>query len=133
MFNRELMNDAVYKFKRYEDASLVYTGINTHEGENVGGFDTVISEETFMNQIPLVELSSTPSLTDSIGDMEETSDEGEEAEPWMSYKVGDSVTHKSFGDGVISALDGNYIWIKFATNEKKFLFPQCFEKGFFSV
>ena len=72
VFNRELMNDAVYKFKRYEDASLVYTGINTHEGENVGGFDTVISEETFMNQIPLVELSSTPSLTDSIGDMEET-------------------------------------------------------------
>ena len=34
VFNRELMNDAVYKFKRYEDASLVYTGINTHEGEN---------------------------------------------------------------------------------------------------
>ena len=33
VFNRELMNDAVYKFKRYEDASLTYTGINTHEGE----------------------------------------------------------------------------------------------------
>ena len=30
VFNRELMNDAVYKFKRYEDSSLVYTGINTH-------------------------------------------------------------------------------------------------------
>ena len=50
VFNRELMNDAVYKFKRYEDASLVYTGINTHEGENVGGFDTVISEETYRKQ-----------------------------------------------------------------------------------
>ena len=56
VFNRELMNDAVYKFKRYEDASLVYTGINTHEGENVGGFDTVISEQTFKNQIPLADL-----------------------------------------------------------------------------
>lgn len=137
VFNRELMNDAVYKFKRYEDASLVYTGINTHEGENVGGFDTVISEETFMNQIPLVDLSSSSSLSDvshdSIDDTEESSQEGEEAEPWLSYKVGDSVTHKSFGDGVISALEGKYIWIKFATNEKKFLFPQCFEKGFFSV
>ena len=137
VFNRELMNDAVYKFKRYEDSSLVYTGINTHEGENVGGFDTVISEDTFKSQIPLVDLSSTSSLSDvihdSIDDTEESSQEDEEAEPWLSYKVGDRVTHKSFGDGVISALDGKYIWIKFATSEKKFLFPQCFEKGFFSV
>ena len=47
VFNRELMNDAVYKFKRYEDASLVYTGIDTHKGEHVGGFDTVVSEEVY--------------------------------------------------------------------------------------
>ncbi len=32
VFNSALMNDAVYKFKRYEDASLVYTGINKHKG-----------------------------------------------------------------------------------------------------
>lgn len=36
VFNESLMNDAVYKFKRYEDASLVYTGIDRHEGEDVG-------------------------------------------------------------------------------------------------
>ena len=42
VFNSTLMNDAVYKFKRYEDASLEYTGINKHEGEKIGGFDTVI-------------------------------------------------------------------------------------------
>ena len=53
LFNRELMNDAVYKFKRYEDASLVYTGINTHEGENVGGYDTVISEQTYRRSLSL--------------------------------------------------------------------------------
>lgn len=47
VFNSALMNDAVYKFKRYEDASLVYTGINRHEGEVVGLFDTVISNEEF--------------------------------------------------------------------------------------
>jgi len=53
VFNSALMNDAVYKFKRYEDASLEYTGINKHEGESVGLFDTVISsidyKETFVN------------------------------------------------------------------------------------
>ena len=43
VFNSALMNDAVYKFKRYEDASLSYTGINKHEGEDVGLYDTVIN------------------------------------------------------------------------------------------
>ena len=45
VFNSALMNDAVYKFKRYEDPSLAYTGINRHEGENIGLYDTVITRE----------------------------------------------------------------------------------------
>ena len=32
VFNSGLMNDAVYKFKRYEDSSLEYTGVNKHAG-----------------------------------------------------------------------------------------------------
>lgn len=47
VFNETLMNDAVYKFKRYEDASLNYTGINRHEGEKVGLYNTVLSKEDF--------------------------------------------------------------------------------------
>jgi hypothetical protein len=43
VFNSALMNDAVYKFKRYEDSSLSYTGINKHEGEDIGLYDTVIT------------------------------------------------------------------------------------------
>ena len=43
VFNSALMNDAIYKFKRYEDASLEYIGINRHEGEDVGLFDTVLT------------------------------------------------------------------------------------------
>ncbi len=39
------MNDAVYKFKRYEDASLSYTGINKHEDEDIGLYDTVITRQ----------------------------------------------------------------------------------------
>ncbi len=54
VFNSALMNDAVYKFKRYEDASLGYIGINKHEGEDVGLYDTVLSakdyEENFVNE-----------------------------------------------------------------------------------
>jgi len=48
VFNSSLMNDAVYKFKRYEDASLEYIGINKHKGENIGGYDTVVTEEEYM-------------------------------------------------------------------------------------
>ena len=45
VFNSSLMNDAVYKFKRYEDASLEYAGLNMHEGEDIGLFDTTISSD----------------------------------------------------------------------------------------
>lgn len=53
VFNDALMNDAVYKFKRYEDASLSYTGLNRHEGENRGGWDTVISDEDYNKMFTL--------------------------------------------------------------------------------
>jgi hypothetical protein len=47
VFNAALMNDAVYKFKRYEDPSLEYVGINKHEDEDVGLYDTVLSAEDY--------------------------------------------------------------------------------------
>ena len=47
LFNSALMNDAVYKFKRYEDSSLEYIGINKHEGEDVGLYDTVLSAKEY--------------------------------------------------------------------------------------
>ena len=47
VFNGALMNDAVYKFKRYEDSSLSYSGIDMHEGEKIGLYDTVITSDEF--------------------------------------------------------------------------------------
>lgn len=47
VFNSALMNDAVYKFKRYEDSSLMYTGVFKHEGEDIGLYDTVLTEGDF--------------------------------------------------------------------------------------
>lgn len=48
LFNSALMNDAVYKFKRYEDASLSHTGIDKHAGEAIGLYDKVISRSEAM-------------------------------------------------------------------------------------
>jgi hypothetical protein len=46
VFNTERMNEAVFAFRRYEDASLRYTGIESHEGlTHIGGYDTVIAVE----------------------------------------------------------------------------------------
>ena len=54
VFNAPLMNDAIFKFKRYEDSSLTYTGINKHDNDEVGGWDTTIRktqyERLFYNQ-----------------------------------------------------------------------------------
>lgn len=48
LFNEGLMNDAVYKFKRYEDASLNYTGINRHDSDSsVGLYNTSVSREAY--------------------------------------------------------------------------------------
>lgn len=41
VFNTERMNAAVFAFRRYENASLRYTGIESHEGLiQIGGWDT---------------------------------------------------------------------------------------------
>ena len=46
VFNTEQMNQAVFAFRRYEDASLRYTGIDSHEGlRHYGLYDTVVAKE----------------------------------------------------------------------------------------
>ncbi|HEY6303500.1 MAG TPA: hypothetical protein VIX14_10575 [Terriglobales bacterium] len=46
VFNTEQMNQAVFAFRRYEDASLRYTGIESHVGlARYGLYDTVVGRE----------------------------------------------------------------------------------------
>ncbi len=46
VFNTEQMNQAVFAFRRYEDASLRYVGIESHEGlSHIGLYDTVVEKE----------------------------------------------------------------------------------------
>lgn len=47
LFNSNLMNQAIFQFKRYEDASLTYTGIDRHDEDEVGGWDVSIRKEEF--------------------------------------------------------------------------------------
>ena len=46
VFNTEHMNQAVFAFRRYEDASLRYAGIDSHEGlTHYGLYDTVVARD----------------------------------------------------------------------------------------
>jgi hypothetical protein len=54
VFNSALMNDAVYKFKRYEDASLEYIGISKHESQEVGLYDTVLSQSDYQKNFEVL-------------------------------------------------------------------------------
>ena len=47
LFDPEKMNQGIFGFRRYENASLSYTGIDMHEGEAVGGWDTVLKREEY--------------------------------------------------------------------------------------
>ncbi len=47
LFDSEKMNQGIFGFRKYENASLSYTGIDKHEGEAVGGWDTVLRREEY--------------------------------------------------------------------------------------
>lgn len=51
IFNEQLMNSAVFAFKRYEDASLSYTGLSMHEELVIGGFNTKVSKQEYINMV----------------------------------------------------------------------------------
>ena len=134
VFNRDLMNDAVYKFKRYEDSSLEYTGINTHTETIIGGWDTVMDTADIKEE-PVEERRETKSDADIIPE-DSTSAEVNvsipKEQPWKRLKIGDKVVHKSFGLGQVVSMDENYVFVKFKDRESKFLFPNAFEKEYLS-
>jgi hypothetical protein len=149
VFNGALMNDAVYKFKRYEDSSLSYTGINKHEGENVGGFDTVISENEYKflygeQQKSLLSIGTKAlekikeSIEKPIGVSKLKADFISPQKSIPSSKPidfshlskGDVVIHKTFGQGIIKSFEGDHMIVAFGKAEKMFIFPDAFIKGY---
>ncbi len=128
VFNSELMNDAVYKFKRHEDSSLEYTGIDRHTGAVVGLWDTAIDTSKTGPVKDRVVDNNSEYVEDPLGGGETIS-----RKPWETIRPGDAVTHKSLGPGTIVALDKDYLIVKFTDRESKFRYPSAFEKGYLEV
>ena len=155
VFNDSLMNDAVYKFKRYEDASLSYTGINRHQGEKVGGYDTVVSNEDYSNMFSLQQASmeapapapidlpnisaATPTvcpkpvLPKPILQSATAPAPQEKQIDTSCIKIGSVLRHKAFGAGKVTAMEEKYILVAFQGTEKRFLFPGAIMQGFLSI
>ena len=153
VFNDSLMNDAVYKFRRYEDSSLSYTGIDRHEGERVGLYDTSLSEADYLLEKkresaamrPIV--VEVPAKVDEAEKPAQAAPEPEPAEPaddspheegWTmddlyELSVGDAVFHKAFGYRPVTDVTENRIAVLLAGKKRTFEFPSIFESGFLSL
>ena len=157
VFNASLMNDAIFKFKRYEDSSLSYTGIEKSVKDEVGGWDTVIRreeyEKLFFNQQATMQATISEAIVEEIAVTEDKpkvvpkvnpyvvtttqKQEVKEEKPSFDYSkivAGLVVTHAKFGDGTIINIDKaqKYIKIKFTVGEKMFVI-NAFEKGFLKI
>lgn len=155
VFNAPLMNDAIFKFKRYEDASLTYTGVDKQESNEVGGWDTTIRRDqyeklyynhlTSMTSVDQDEYHQTRESVKTRNTQKDTNNQTptentlEESiridEITEMIKIGSSVHHKKFGEGEVSKIDheNGRISIKFLIGEKTFEFPNAFMKGFLKM
>ena len=157
VFNDAVMNDAVYKFRRYEDASLSYTGIERHSYDaSVGLFDTALSREDYEEMkrrdsraepevaVPqLVEQTiavETSAPEPAAAPEPEPTAEAPAAPPARpsrqqldSIEVGDVVRHKAFGEGTVVSLDEGHIVVHLGGKDRMFPFPGAFEQGFLGL
>lgn len=142
LFNESVMNDAIYKFKRYEDASLSYTGINKHAGEAVGLFDTVLSnydyllmqQQESLKKVVIEKKAEVVQKEQRIVNPDIYNNNAKihrESVNISLFKVGKYVSHGSFGIGKIVSKDNTYLQVNFENGGiKKFMFPSAVYEGF---
>ncbi|MBQ6980288.1 MAG: GIY-YIG nuclease family protein [Clostridia bacterium] len=159
LFDPEKMNQGIFGFRKYENSSLSYTGIDMHECEDVGGWDTVLRREEYEALYARQQASmEAPDFVDIIVPkvesiqvkreiinkphqiVEEKKDEGPDWEKILAnVDLGIKVNHKKFGDGKIIWMDSGkkYFRVSFIINgievEKQFAFPNAFIDGFLTV
>lgn len=162
IFNDSLMNSAVYNFKRYEDASLEYTGLSKHaEDENVGLFSTVISKQDYedmaaaqtasMNENPFKKVvvvgppTKKQKVTRGVKKLDSTvapkhmnSKVAEKPAGYVEVdlskiRIGTKVANEKYGIGKITGFKPGRLLVAFEAVQKVFIFPSAFESGYLKV
>lgn len=157
VFNASLMNDAIFKFKRYEDSSLSYTGIDKHVGQDVGGWDIVLKKQEYdrlarqqqdtmsppvqtapaAKPVPPVRKPASPAIRRPAPAAAAPTPPAPPAPTpapapaldLSGVQLGAIVTHKIFGNGTVIWISGDrkYIRVHFDVGEKNFMLPDAFK------
>ena len=160
LFDPEKMNQGIFGFRKYENSSLSYTGIDMHEGEDIGGWDTVLRREEYealyakqqasMGMPDFVEIIAPAAKKEPVKVTKltppttvEVVEEKPAGPDWATILApvaeGLTVNHKKFGDGKITWMDKakKYLRVTFIINgqavEKQFIFPDAFIGGFLTI
>ena len=162
LFDPEKMNQGIFGFRRYENSSLSYTGINMHEGEDIGGWDTVLNKDEYKElyekqqstmvdfvdlMVPVendeesdtAKIQITAVVKRPAGNKSKNGMSNAEIKKWekilANVKPGVIVSHKSFGKGTVVAFKDNMkkIDIRFGNVVKTFVFPDSFINGFLTL
>jgi len=144
VFNGPLMNDAVFKFKRYEDGSISYTGIDPHAlDETVGGWDTAMDREAFdelyrgqqqsMASDDFITIEGSPVKLPRAALGAGTDDIAIQA-----GEVVEAINRKTGARrrGVVIRIVKNYIHVAFDDapgSPRRFLYPNAFVEGFLTL
>ncbi len=135
LFDPEKMNQGIFGFRKYENASLSYTGIDKHAGEPMGGWDTVLRREEYdalyskqqatmtdfeqivipekfrtniakVDKTPAINHKQTVAATLTPKQTTKEDNAKKKLEQLLDkVTVGAEVTHKKFGDGTIVRID----------------------------
>ena len=123
-----------------------------HEGEDVGGWDTVLRREEYEALYAKQQASmAMPDFTEIIAPKEEVDipkaatpvapvvEEKPQGPDWATilapFAEGITVHHTIFGDGKITWIDKpkKYFKVVFTAGEKTFVFPDSFMNGFLTI
>lgn len=136
LFDPEKMNQGIFGFRRYENSSLSYTGIDKHEGEKIGGWDTVLTRDEYNELYSKQQATMTDFVTLMVPNISEENKNEIKPEPkveviakvkkpsansrgmsdseikkWeqilAKVKTGTTVSHETFGKGTVVGLKDN--------------------------
>ncbi|MGN0653578.1 MAG: GIY-YIG nuclease family protein [Oscillospiraceae bacterium] len=126
LFDPEKMNQGIFGFRRYENSSLNYTGIDMHDGEDVGGWDTVLKREEF--DALYASQQATLSLQSAIMSAIDESDEDDASKKTVTAKQAQSVPKtttlgQKYGIGQQEVSPGESVQQPLQKPKEKFVIP----------
>ena len=99
----------------------------------IGGWDTAIDRSVLFPEEKVLVSVKEEKVPAKVERKQQVQPEKKPQPKWEKVKVGDAVTHKTFGDGVVKSVDGRFLVVAFAHKESRFIYPWVFEEGYLKM